>query len=441
MEALKKVYLYSTCMLVSLTVVGQSIGGRLCMSTLKDCIQRQISVPDSMYAKLYSQTNTINRLNYVPSVEIRHALFIAYPALRLQLPVANLANLPTPVQKLDVLGGLLGIEQLYIKRDDLTGLEANGERLFGGNKLRKLEFLFGDALLHGASAVMTFGYSGSNHVVATAACAQFVGLSCIAMLKPQQNSRVVRRNLLLMNYYGADIHYCVDNEIRALGALYSAFKQKSDTGQLPYVIPTGGSCPIGVVGYINAIFELKEQIEKGLLSEPDRVYVATGSCGTHAGLLLGVKSAGLKTRIIGVAVEPEEFPGALKQTIVSLCNNTNQLLNRFDPTFPLFPVLEDDVEILMEHAGNEYGLFTAEAVDAIRLIKESQEIELDGTYTGKAMAGMLSDIQKIQKNEVILFWNTFYGDDCANLIDMNDYADLPHSAHQHFELQVQPLDQ
>lgn len=406
--------------------------------TLQRSLEKQHNLPESLFHKTLALADSSEMISYyTPSVAIHHALFRAYPSLHEKLPVVTFAQLPTPVQKLSALSSLVGIDQLYIKRDDMTGIKTDGSSpLFGGNKLRKLEFLFGDALLHGATSVMTFGCAGSNHVVATAACARHIGLPCITMLKPQLNSEIVKRNLLLMDYYGADIHYCMDGEIRSLGALYTFLKCKSDNGKYPYVIPTGGSCPMGIIGYVNAAFELKEQINNGVLPEPDRIYVAVGSCGTFVGLLLGACAAGLKSKIIGVAVERGEF----KDTVMQLFYKTNQLLRAFDIAFPQCNLAEEYITILLNHAGQEYGKFTQDGVEAIKLVRTLQGITLDGTYTGKAFAGMLADIEGLSKDTVVLFWNTFYGDDCAFATKNVNVENLPQGIQRYFQEPVQSLD-
>ncbi|MCX5921815.1 MAG: pyridoxal-phosphate dependent enzyme [Candidatus Dependentiae bacterium] len=402
-----------------------------------------ITIADSILQQLYSLAKPCEKEKVVSqcSTKIR-PLLTHFSELSIKIPYVVLGDLPTPVQHLKRLGAHLGCNNMYSKRDDVTGIQLeNGQRLFGGNKIRKLEFLLADALNNGAQSVMTFGCAGSNHAVATTVCADYLGLKSISMLKTQPNSHVVRRNLLLMDYYGSEIQFCPDSSVRGLCAMVTFFQQKSAFGVYPYVIPTGGSCPIGVLGFVNAVFELKEQIEQGLLPEPDRIYVAAGSFGTIAGLLLGVKAAGLKSQIIGVAVEPEEVLGEFKKMIIQLFHGTNKLLHESDSTFPLFDMTEQEVVLLMAHGGTEYGLFTQEAAEAIVLLKEQEGIILDGTYTGKAMAGLIADVtENNHHDDVILFWNTFYGDDYASVIKYTDYVKLPKALHHFFESSVQEFD-
>ena len=221
------------------------------------------------------------------------ALFKAYQGLSDKIPYLQLANLPTPINRCSSLESTLHFEQIYIKHDDLTGADG----LYGGNKVRKLEFLLADALNQGAKEILTFGSVGTNHGLATACYADKLGLKCLLMLKPQPNSPVVRQNLLLDHYFNARLELFADAQQRKQAADEYLTNNK-DT----YFIPTGGSVPLGVLGFVNAVFELKEQIQQGIIPEPDYIYVPAGSCGTTAGLLLGIALAKLKSIIIAIAV-------------------------------------------------------------------------------------------------------------------------------------------
>jgi 1-aminocyclopropane-1-carboxylate deaminase/D-cysteine desulfhydrase-like pyridoxal-dependent ACC family enzyme len=217
-------------------------------------------------------------------------LFEQYPLLEEKLSYISLGELPTPVQKLEKLGAELGIKQLFIKRDDLSG------RVYGGNKVRKLEFILGDVLQAGAKEVMAFGGAGSNHALATAIYARQVGLKCISMLIPQPNTRYVRRNLLMSLYSGAELHLCgsefesvTNMPLVRMATLYQLIGHRLKNGYLPERIPPGGSSPVGVTGFVNAALELKKQIMNGEMPEPDYIYVASGTMGTANGLTLGLK--------------------------------------------------------------------------------------------------------------------------------------------------------
>jgi len=208
-------------------------------------------------------------------------LFEQYSLLRERLPYISLGELPTPVQKLEQLGTELGVSQLYIKRDDLSG------KLYGGNKPRKLEFILGSALRSGTKEVITFGGAGSNHALATAIYARQAGLKSISMLMLQPNARYVRRNLLMSHYCGAELHSCGAQleSVRNMPLVYLAticklLQCRLKSGCFPQLIPPGGSSALGVIGFVNAALELKEQIANGDIPEPEYIYVACGTMGT-----------------------------------------------------------------------------------------------------------------------------------------------------------------
>ena len=177
-------------------------------------------------------------------------LFENWPTLADRLPYVALGEFPTPIIRLERLGRDIGLDQLYVKNDGLSG------RVFGGNKIRKLEFTLGQALRVGAKEVMTFGAAGSNHALATAVCARQVGLRSISLLTPQPNARYVQRNLLMSYHCGAELHHYPNRRLRALGARLQLLRHRLLTGRYPLVIPPGGSSPLGVMGFVNAAFEL-----------------------------------------------------------------------------------------------------------------------------------------------------------------------------------------
>ena len=355
-----------------------------------------------------------------------------FPAL--EIPHISLCTLPTPVQQLEQLGPIIGAN-LFFKRDDMTG-----GNFYGGNKPRKLEFELARALYNGATHIITFGCAGSNHAVATSEYSRKLGLKPICMLKPQANSTVVRKNLLLHLDNNAELHYAPDNDVRRM-ATFSTWLDLVNNGNHPYIIPTGGSTPLGTLAFVNAAFELKEQIDAGLLPEPDYIYVACGSTATTAGLLLGCKAAGLKCKIIAIAVEPEEEPNEFSKNVTKLFHETNHLLHSHDSNFPLFEINSEDLEINLNFAGSEYAVFTLECIEARELLKRTEGITIDGTYTAKAFAGLLADIKTNKReNKTVLFWNTYCGTEFTDRLANLDYKKLPACFHRYFEEEVQELD-
>jgi len=367
-------------------------------------------------------------------------LFDQYPLLREKLAHVPLGELPTPVQKLERLGTELGISQLYIKRDDLSG------KVYGGNKPRKLEFILGNALRSGAREVIALGGTGSNHALATAIYAQKVGLKSISMLMPQPNTRYVGRNLLMSYHYGAELHPCgaemesVRNmPLVRLATMYQLLRHRLKSGSFPRIIPPGGSSPTGTTGFVNAAFELRKQITNGEMPEPEYIYVACGTMGTAAGLILGLKAAKLDSRVVPVRVTSEKFVNA--RGMINLIDKTSSLLNSLDASFPRFEFSAADIDIRHDYFGKRYALFTREGMEAVSMMREREGIKLDGTYTGKTLAALIDDAKSGRaQGKTVLFWNTLNSRDFSDEISSIDYHSLPRGFHRYFETEVQPLD-
>ena len=378
-------------------------------------------------------------------------LFERHPALQTKIAHISFCDLPTPVIDCK-LARNLGVRKLYIKNDGVTGKK--GIRLsFGGNKPRKLEFLLADAVRYGCPGILTRAGTGTNFGLAAAIYAQELGLSATLILAHQPSSTTVRRNLLLMNEAKARLRVASNRAfLYALSATEFA-KFKEDTGRFPYVIPTGGSHPIGVLGFVNAAFELREQISLGVLNEPDYIFAAAGngtggmpgngvgSSGTMTGLILGGLLAGFeKATFVIVHVEPEEKEGELIIDIKHMFHATNALLHEADPSIPLFEFPKNVIEV-KDYCGEDYGLFTKEGMAARQLLLDSDGIKLDGTYTGKAFAGMLATIEKRKlQDKTHLFWDGYCSSDFNQALANADYTKLPKVLHHYFEKPTQPLD-
>jgi 1-aminocyclopropane-1-carboxylate deaminase/D-cysteine desulfhydrase-like pyridoxal-dependent ACC family enzyme len=368
------------------------------------------------------------------------SLFEEYPLLREKLAYVALGEFPTPVRKLERFGAELGISQLYIKRDDLSG------KVYGGNKPRKLEFILGNALRSGAREVIAFGGAGSNHALATAIYARQVGLKSISMLMPQPNAQYVRRNLLMSHYCGAELYSCGaelesvrNTPLVYLATTYQLLRCKLKKGDFPQLIPPGGSSSLGVTGFVNAALELKKQISNGEMPEPEYVYVACGTMGTAAGLTLGLRAAKLNSRVVSVRVTSEKFVNI--RGMIKLINKTSSLLHSLDASFPRFEFFAGDIDIRHDCFGKRYALFTKQGMEAVSLMREYEGIKLDGTYTGKTLAALISDAKSGRlRDKAVLFWNTLNSRDFSDVISSIDYRSLPHDFHHYFEEEVQPLD-
>jgi len=365
-------------------------------------------------------------------------IFKIYPNLASVLPHMQLGTFPTPVYRALTLEKKHGLTSVYFKMDGMSGGLAEGKKLFGGNKVRKLEFLLADALAQGAATVITQGGAGSNHALCTAVYCKQLGIKAVLNLKQQPNSYAVQRNLLRDLEAGAQIYAYANKTACNAGIQKLIIECTQRDGRAPYVIPTGGSCPRGIMGFINAVFELKEQIDAGFLPEPNRIYVplGIGSSGTAAGLLIGIKAADLHSTLVVIAVEPEEFPGQAEKGLLELVAQTVAFVRNADASFPHINLQQGDYEVITTSGGAEYGLFTPEGSAATNLMGECEHIALDGTYTAKACAGFLEDCIKHTEKK-LLFWHTYDG--CLHKNNA-DYTTLPNELQRYFTTDVQELD-
>jgi D-cysteine desulfhydrase family pyridoxal phosphate-dependent enzyme len=302
------------------------------------------------------------------------------------LPRVELAFLPTPVHPLPRLTAELDGPELWIKRDDLTGLA------FGGNKTRKLEALCGAARAENADMLITAGAIQSNHCRQTAAAAASLGLDC-ALVLVGEPSELPSANLLLDQLLGAEIRWTSKPDRDA--TLQAVFDEKKNAGKKPYLIPYGGSNPIGAAAYALALKELVDQDVN-----PDWIIFATSSGGTQAGLLTGARLLDHRGKILGISVD--ERASDLRPRIALLAEQTASLLGksgRFSA---------QDVLVNNDYLGGGYAVMGTQEREAIALFAMSEGIFVDPVYTGRAAAGLIDLIRKgnFVKNERVLFWHT-----------------------------------
>jgi D-cysteine desulfhydrase len=348
----------------------------------------------------------------------------AFPALHGRLPRASLTRLPTRVHRLAQLGASLGTDNLWVKRDDESGT------LYGGNKPRKLEFLLGAALARGKHSVLTSGGIGTHHGLATAICARSVGLRTILLLLKQPVTEHVRRCLLLDYAAGAELHYGATVPRLVARGLWVCARELR-RGELPYIIPTGGTSALGTVGYVNAAFELREQIAAGELPEPDWIFVPMGSGGTVAGLVLGAKLAGLRSRIVAVLVTDILPPSPAR--LRRLTSKTLGLLRRHDAGITRVAVAADDFRIVRDYVGPGYGSPTDAGRRARDMMQQHEGIHLETTYTAKCLAAMVDAVRTAAYRGTALFWNTYSSvDPTVHLGPLPDFRSLPQELHQFF---------
>ena len=360
------------------------------------------------------------------------SLFERYPRLAESLVALPLGEWPTTVQAAhpaELPGACAG---LWVKRDDRCATP------YGGNKVRKLEFLLAQALQKGHDSVFTFGCAGSNHALATAIYAGQAGLHARLLLTPQSNSFFVARNLLMGRWAGAQQVHCA-TEAQARRTARALELQGRGERLASLRIPGGGSSPLGTVGFVNAGLELAAQVHAGQLPEPDALYVALGTMGTAAGLALGLAAGGLRTRLVLVRVVRADI--ASPRRFRALYHGAARLLHARDPRFPLAPLDRSRIEVRHEFIGPGYARFTPEGMNALAVAREALDLGLEGTYTGKAFAALLADLRSGRlAGRHVLFWNTYNGHPVPDDALAGDYRELPAGFHRYFETPVQPLD-
>ncbi|MGD8794046.1 MAG: pyridoxal-phosphate dependent enzyme [Anaerolineae bacterium] len=339
-------------------------------------------------------------------------LFQVFPALAGRVPFVALADLPTPLEPLARLSARAGAE-LWIKRDGLS------HPLYGGNKMRKFEFVFGDVLRRGAQVVITGGGLGSHHTLATAVIARRFGLQAVCAYYCQPIDEEVRRNLRRSAALGIDAHLGGDYVGLALSFAGQYVRWLARTGRRPYFIYPGASGTLGVLGYINAAFELQAQWQATGRPAPEAIYVAAGSCGTLAGLLLGARLAGLEGRVVGVRVVGRDV--ANRRKVARLANRAAGYLRHQDPTVPKVEVRPEEVELLDGYLGPGYAHPTSAARQAVAWAAETEELPLETTYTGKALAALLDHARR-RPGARLVFVDTFAQ---APALEEGDYQDLP----------------
>jgi D-cysteine desulfhydrase family pyridoxal phosphate-dependent enzyme len=306
-----------------------------------------------------------------------------------------LATLPTPLEFLPRLSRTLGGPDIWVKRDDCTGLG------MGGNKARKLEYLIGDARAKGADTLITAGALQSNHARQTAAAAAKLGLGCILVLTDTvpERSEAYRSsgNVLLDRLFGADVRM-YPRGTDAAAVMETVAKDCREAGRKPYVIPIGGSNEIGALGYVDASHELAQQGKQlGLCLSC--VVTASGSAGTQAGLVAGFSLRPNAPRVIGFSVarkstDQSERVRSIADTTTLLCGGSL--------------VSVDSVVVDDNFIGDGYGRPTKEMTEAVRLVAQEEGLILDPVYSGKAMAGLIAYIRagRFTRSDQVTFIHT-----------------------------------
>lgn len=313
-----------------------------------------------------------------------------------RFPRKRFAHLPTPLEPMENLSRLLGGPNLWIKRDDCTGLAG------GGNKTRKLEFLMAAAEAEGADTIITQGAVQSNHARQTAAIAARMGYHCHLLLENRTESQdpdfLGNGNVLLDEMYGAQLQrFAGGTDMNEQMALLA--ERLKGEGRKPYIIPGGGSNRIGALGYANAAIELVTQSnDMGL--KVDHIVHATGSAGTQAGLVAGLTAVHAGIPVLGISVRAER--AAQEENVYRLAAETADYIGS------AAALTRADVVANSDYVGGGYGVPTEAMIEAVNLAARHESILLDPVYSGKGMAGLIDQVRQgaFQPDENVVFIHT-----------------------------------
>lgn len=303
----------------------------------------------------------------------------------------NLGFFPTPLHKLENLSNNYSDYTIYIKRDDQTGLAS------GGNKTRKLEYLIKEAIDTNCNVIFTAGAQQSNHCRQTAAACAIAGIECHIIVKGFEPEKY-QGNLLLSHLLGAKIHFTNSSKIID----FNSYIEKLEKNKKPYVIPIGGSNITGSLGYVEAMKELKLQLEEQNV-KIDYLFFASSSGGTQAGIMLGMELYNLDFELIPIKIDKDtDEKCELAEGVLNLVNEGKKVLS-LDTNYTL-----SSIPLNRNYNEAEYGVLTKNEISSINKLALSEGVLLDPVYTGRAFYGMLDflNAKKLKQNSNILFWHT-----------------------------------
>jgi D-cysteine desulfhydrase family pyridoxal phosphate-dependent enzyme len=308
------------------------------------------------------------------------------------LPREKLAFLPTPLHRLRNLGNSIGLDELWIKRDDLTGLS------FGGNKVRKLEYVLGDARKNKADTLVTVGGLQSNHCRQTAAACASAGLRCILLLGGEEPAHYTG-NLLLDRMLGAELKFYPDDGLMTLNSrLAEVIETLKDFGLNPYAVPAGAEMPVGTIPYAIAMEELLIQVQKEEFM-PKNIIVPTGTGGTLAGIILGAHMLNLDIDITGISVlsDAEATTGRVQN-----------LISRIIDEYPEVKAFKPKIKVDDSFIGEGYGILSDGVRTTLDMFAKMDGIILDPVYTGKAGLALMRMALNgdIPYDAPTVFWHT-----------------------------------
>ena len=331
---------------------------------------------------LVTSATQINELEMSLSPEMEQSLCKDLSLTLAKFPKVRLGHLPTPLEPMDRLSEILGGPRLWVKRDDCTGLSS------GGNKTRKLEFLMADAQSKGADTIITQGATQSNHARQTTAAAAKLGMECHILLEDRtgsnDNNYILNGNVLLDRLHGASVSKRSGGTDMNL-EMQDFADALIEKGKKPYIIPGGGSNPIGALGYVNCARELTEQAsEIGL--KIDALVHATGSAGTQAGLVTGLAAIQSSIHLLGIGVRAPK--DKQEQMVFDLAQKTADYLDKG------IEIERDKVRAICDYVGAGYGLPTDGMIKSVKLLAQSEGLLFDPVYSGKGLDGLIDQIKK-----------------------------------------------
>jgi D-cysteine desulfhydrase len=322
-----------------------------------------------------------------------------FPRLATRIPRIPLSAGPSPVSRLAKLSESLGRDDIWLKNDGLFGT------LYGGNKPRKLQFVLADALRRGGRRVLTTGTIGTNHGLATALYGRDLGLKTALLVTFEEPSADVVATLLRTAGAGARIHYTRSYPLTALAAPYYIARYRLRDGRVPYLLGPGGSSTLAALGYADAAFELADQVRQGQLPEPEWIVVPLGTGGTVAGLLAGLRLAGLDSRVLAVAVTraPTTWRLAIRRHARAIARRIARDSGEADAGMVRLDGLRIEGGWLEPGLGRE----SAAGSEAQVMLNDLEGLKLDPVYTAKAMAALINLARAGSLRGPVLFWHTF----------------------------------
>ena len=318
-----------------------------------------------------------------------------FPQTQETLPRLRICRLPTPVRPAPGLG-----DDVWLKDDALTA------EPWGGNKPRKLEWILADVKARGRRTVLTFGGIGTNHGLATALYARREGIECVLALVEQPRTDEVERQLARLRVAATRVYLTRNGRLTALVAPAILLRHTQlRPPRLPYILPPGGSSPMGALGFVEAALELAAQVDAGELPEPAAVYLALGSGGSAAGLAAGFALAGMRTRVDAVLVN--DMLRLSQASVLRLARKTLRLLAKHGADVGRVEVTPDRVRVIEGFMGAGYGYATPEAERARAQAAAAEDLALEPVYTSKALAALRAEAGR--RDGPVVFWNTHSG--------------------------------